>query len=79
MSVVAAAPCAFVAMLMVMALYEEEKTPHRAQHAGAFDLNAGPPPALWAARFSACCRRRWIRVLGVVRLPRGAFLLRKAP
>ena len=73
-SVVAAAPCAFVAMLMVMALYEEEKRRIERNMLALSNLN------LAASGFAGGEIHRMLsqaldRVLGVVRLPAGALFL----
>src|SRR5207244_6972039 len=74
MNVVAAAPCAFAAMLMVMALYEEEKRRIERNMLALSNLN------LAASGFAGGEIHRMLsqaldRVLGVVRLPAGALFL----
>jgi len=73
MNVVAAAPCAFVAMLMVMALYEEEKR-RIERNMLALSISIWRPPALWAEKFSACYRKPWTACWGLCGCRGSAFL-----
>src|SRR6266849_3310127 len=74
MSVVAAAPCAFVAMLMVMALYEEEKRRIERNMLALSNLNLATS-SLVGGEIQRMLSQALDRVLGVVRLPAGALFL----
>src|SRR5712664_3985182 len=73
-SVVAAAPCAFVAMLMVMALYEEEKRRIERNMLALSNLNLATS-SLVGGEIQRMLSQALDRVLGVVRLPAGALFL----
>ncbi|HET9994304.1 MAG TPA: GAF domain-containing protein, partial [Candidatus Acidoferrum sp.] len=72
--VVAAAPCAFVAMLMVMALYEEEKRRIERNMLALSNLNLATS-GLMGGEIQRMLSQALDRVLGVVRLPAGALFL----
>jgi diguanylate cyclase (GGDEF)-like protein/putative nucleotidyltransferase with HDIG domain len=74
MSVVAAAPCAFVAMLMVMALYEEEKRRIERNMLALSNLNLATSTFV-GGEIQRMLSQALDRVLGVVRLPAGALFL----
>src|SRR2546426_3791444 len=74
MSVVAAAPCAFVAMLMVMALYEEEKRRIERNMLALSNLNLATSSFV-GGEIQRMLSQALDRVLGVVRLPAGALFL----
>jgi diguanylate cyclase (GGDEF)-like protein/putative nucleotidyltransferase with HDIG domain len=74
MSVVAAAPCAFVAMLMVMALYEEEKRRIERNMLALSNLNLATSGFV-GGEIQRMLSQALDRVLGVVRLPAGALFL----
>src|SRR3984893_13516900 len=74
MSVVAAAPCAFVAMLMVMALYEEEKRRIERNMLALSNLNLATSSFV-GGEIQRMLSQALDRVLGVVRLPAGAEFL----
>ena len=74
MSVVAAAPCAFVAMLMVMALYEEEKRRIERNMLALSNLNLATSSFV-GGEIQRMLSQALDRVLGVVRLPVGALFL----
>src|SRR3989475_9690240 len=74
MSVVAAAPCAFVSMLMVMALYEEEKRRIERNMLALSNLNLATSSFV-GGEIQRMLSRALDRVLGVVRLPAGALFL----
>ena len=74
MSVVAAAPCAFVAMLMVMALYEEEKRRIERNMLALSNLNLATS-SFTGGEIQRMLAQALDRVLGVVRLPAGALFL----
>jgi len=73
-NVVAAAPCAFVAMLMVMALYEEEKRRIERNMLALSNLNLATS-SLVGGEIQRMLSQALDRVLGVVRLPAGALFL----
>src|SRR5437016_1797127 len=73
-SVVAAAPCAFVAMLMVMALYEEEKRRIERNMLALSNLNLATSSFV-GGEIQRMLSQALDRVLGVVRLPAGALFL----
>jgi len=73
-SVVAAAPCAFVAMLMVMALYEEEKRRIERNMLALSNLNLATSSFV-GGEIQRMLAQALDRVLGVVRLPAGALFL----
>ena len=68
MSVVATAPCAFVAMLMVMALYEEEKRRIERNMLALSNLNLATSSFV-GGEIQRMLSQALDRVLGVVRLP----------
>jgi diguanylate cyclase (GGDEF)-like protein/putative nucleotidyltransferase with HDIG domain len=72
--VVAAAPCAFVAMLMVMALYEEEKRRIERNMLALSNLNLATSSFV-GGEIQRMLSQALDRVLGVVRLPAGALFL----
>jgi diguanylate cyclase (GGDEF)-like protein/putative nucleotidyltransferase with HDIG domain len=74
MSVVATAPCAFVAMLMVMALYEEEKRRIERNMLALSNLNLATSSFV-GGEIQRMLSQALDRVLGVVRLPAGALFL----
>src|SRR6266849_675817 len=74
MSVVAAAPCAFVAMLMVMALYEEEKRRIERNMLALSNLNLATSSFV-GGEIQRMLSQALDRALGVVRLPAGALFL----
>src|SRR3984893_6242288 len=74
MSVVAAAPCAFVSMLMVMALYEEEKRRIERNMLALSNLNLATSSFV-GGEIQRMLSQALDRVLGVVRLPAGALFL----
>ena len=74
MNVVAAAPCAFVAMLMVMALYEEEKRRIERNMLALSNLNLATSSFV-GGEIQRMLSQALDRVLGVVRLPSGALFL----
>ena len=74
MSVVGAAPCAFVAMLMVMALYEEEKRRIERNMLALSNLNLATSSFV-GGEIQRMLAQALDRVLGVVRLPAGALFL----
>ncbi len=74
MNVVAAAPCAFVAMLMVMALYEEEKRRIERNMLALSNLNLATSSFV-GGEIQRMLSQALDRVLGVVRLPAGALFL----
>src|SRR2546429_1349751 len=74
MNVVAAAPCAFVAMLMVMALYEEEKRRIERNMLALSNLNLATSSFV-GGEIQRMLAQALERVLGVVRLPAGALFL----
>jgi len=74
MSVVAAVPCAFVAMLMVMALYEEEKRRIERNMLALSNLNLATSSFV-GGEIQRMLSQALDRVLGVVRLPAGALFL----
>src|SRR5438045_5181604 len=74
MSVVATAPCAFVAMLMVMALYEEEKRRIERNMLALSNLNLATSSFV-GGEIQRMLAQALDRVLGVVRLPAGALFL----
>jgi diguanylate cyclase (GGDEF)-like protein/putative nucleotidyltransferase with HDIG domain len=74
MDVVAAAPCAFVAMLMVMALYEEEKRRIERNMLALSNLNLATSSFV-GGEIQRMLSQALDRVLGVVRLPAGALFL----
>ena len=74
MSVVATAPCAFVAMLMVMALYEEEKRRIERNMLALSNLNLATSSFV-GGEIQRMLSQALDRVLGVVRLPSGALFL----
>ena len=74
MSVVAAAPCAFVAMLMVMAIYEEEKRRIERNMLALSNLNLATSSFV-GGEIQRMLSQALDRVLGVVRLPAGALFL----
>ncbi len=74
MRVVAAAPCAFVAMLMVMAVYEEEKRRIERNMLALSNLNLATS-SLVGGEIQRMLSQALDRVLGVVRLPAGALFL----
>jgi diguanylate cyclase (GGDEF)-like protein/putative nucleotidyltransferase with HDIG domain len=73
-NVVAAAPCAFVAMLMVMALYEEEKRRIERNMLALSNLNLATSSFV-GGEIQRMLSQALDRVLGVVRLPAGALFL----
>src|SRR2546426_7721287 len=73
-NVVAAAPCAFVAMLMVMALYEEEKRRIERNMLALSNLNLATS-SLVGGEIQRMLSQALDRVLGVVRIPAGALFL----
>jgi len=74
MRVVGAAPCAFVAMLMVMALYEEEKRRIERNMLALSNLNLATSSFV-GGEIQRMLSQALDRVLGVVRLPAGALFL----
>src|SRR5437899_1638425 len=74
MNVVATAPCAFVAMLMVMALYEEEKRRIERNMLALSNLNLATSSFV-GGEIQRMLSQALDRVLGVVRLPAGALFL----
>ncbi len=74
LNVVAAAPCAFVAMLMVMALYEEEKRRIERNMLALSNLNLAASTFV-GGEIQRMLSQALDRVLGVVRLPAGALFL----
>ena len=74
MNVVAAAPCAFVAMLMVMATYEEEKRRIERNMLALSNLNLATSSFV-GGEIQRMLSQALDRVLGVVRLPAGALFL----
>src|SRR5258708_15035266 len=74
MSVVAAAPCAFVAMLMVMALYGEEKRRIERNMLALSNLNLATSSFV-GGEIQRMLSQALDRVLGVVRLPARALFL----
>jgi diguanylate cyclase (GGDEF)-like protein/putative nucleotidyltransferase with HDIG domain len=74
LSVVAAAPSAFVAMLMVMALYEEEKRRIERNMLALSNLNLATSSFV-GGEIQRMLSQALDRVLGVVRLPAGALFL----
>src|SRR5712692_7123906 len=74
MNVVAAAPCAFVAMLMVMALYEEEKRRVERNMLALSNLNLATSSFV-GGEIQRMLSQALDRVLGVVRIPAGALFL----
>ncbi|HTT32254.1 MAG TPA: diguanylate cyclase [Methylomirabilota bacterium] len=74
MSVVATAPCAFVAMIMVMALYEEEKRRIERNMLALSNLNLATSSFV-GGEIQRMLSQALDRVLGVVRLPAGALFL----
>src|SRR5690348_6183795 len=74
MSVVATVPCAFVAMLMVMALYEEEKRRIERNMLALSNLNLATSSFV-GGEIQRMLSQALDRVLGVVRLPAGALFL----
>src|SRR5438445_11005953 len=74
MSVVAAAPCAFVAMLMVMALYEEEKRRIERNMLALSNLNLATSSFV-GGEIQRMLSQTLDRVLSVVRIPAGALFL----
>ena len=74
MSVVATAPCAFVAMLMVMALYEEEKRRIERNMLALSNLNLATSSFV-GGEIQRMLSQALDRVLGVARLPAGALFL----
>jgi len=74
MNAVAAAPCAFVAMLMVMALYEEEKRRVERNMLALSNLNLATSSFV-GGEIQRMLSQALDRVLGVVRLPSGALFL----
>jgi diguanylate cyclase (GGDEF)-like protein/putative nucleotidyltransferase with HDIG domain len=73
-NVVAAAPCAFVAMLMVMAIYEEEKRRIERNMLALSNLNLATSSFV-GGEIQRMLSQALDRVLGVVRLPAGALFL----
>src|SRR5712664_3992826 len=73
-SVVAAAPCAFVSMLMVMELYEEEKRRIERNMLALSNLNLATSSFV-GGEIQRMLSQALDRVLGVVRLPAGALFL----
>jgi diguanylate cyclase (GGDEF)-like protein/putative nucleotidyltransferase with HDIG domain len=73
-NVLAAAPCAFVAMLMVMALYEEEKRRIERNMLALSNLNLATSSFV-GGEIQRMLSQALDRVLGVVRLPAGALFL----
>src|SRR4029077_4623534 len=71
---VAAAPAAIVAILMVMALYEEEKRRIERNMLALSNLNLAPA-SLVGGEIQRMLSQALDRVLGVVRLPAGALFL----
>src|SRR5260370_34772164 len=74
MSVVAAAPCAVVAMVMVIALYEEEKRRIERNMLAPSNLNLATSSFV-GGEIQRMLSQALYRVLGVVRLPAGALFL----
>src|SRR5256884_4089826 len=74
MSVVAAAPCAFVSMLMVMALYEEEKRRVERNMLALSNLNLATSSFV-GDEMHRMRSQAMDGILGVVRLPAGALFL----
>jgi len=74
LNVVAAAPCAFVAMLMVMALYEEEKRRIERNMLALSNLNLAASTFV-GGEIQRMLSQALDRVLGVARLPAGALFL----
>jgi diguanylate cyclase (GGDEF)-like protein/putative nucleotidyltransferase with HDIG domain len=74
LSVLATAPCAFVAMLMVMALYEEEKRRIERNMLALSNLNLATSSFV-GGEIQRMLSQALDRVLGVVRLPAGALFL----
>jgi diguanylate cyclase (GGDEF)-like protein/putative nucleotidyltransferase with HDIG domain len=74
MSAVAAAPCAFVAMLMVMALYEEEKRRIERNMLALSNLNLATSGFV-GGEIQRMLSQALDRVMGVVRLPAGVLFL----
>src|SRR5882762_8785098 len=74
MNVVAAAPCTFVSMLMVMALYEEEKRRIERNMLALSNLNLATSSFV-GGEIQRMLSQALDRVLGVVRLPSGALFL----
>ena len=74
LNVVATAPCAFVAMLMVMALYEEEKRRIERNMLALSNLNLATSSFV-GGEIQRMLSQALDRVLGVVRLPAGALFL----
>jgi len=74
LTVVAAAPSAFVAMLMVMALYEEEKRRIERNMLALSNLNLATSSFV-GGEIQRMLSQALDRVLGVVRLPAGALFL----
>jgi GAF domain-containing protein len=73
-NVVAAAPCTFVAMLMVMAIYEEEKRRIERNMLALSNLNLATSSFV-GGEIQRMLSQALDRVLGVVRLPAGALFL----
>jgi hypothetical protein len=74
MGVVVAAPCAFVATLMVMALYEEEKHRIERNMMALSNLNLATSSFV-GSEIQRLLMQALNRVLGVARLPAGALFL----
>src|SRR5690349_18333939 len=74
MSVLATVPCVFVAMLMVMALYEEEKRRIERNMLALSNLNLATSSFV-GGEIQRMLSQALDRVLGVVRLPAGALFL----
>ena len=74
MSALATAPCAFVAMLMVMALYEEEKRRIERNMLALSNLNLAASSFI-GGEIQRMLSQALDRVLGVARLPAGALFL----
>src|SRR5260370_33020011 len=74
MNVVAAAPCAFVAMLMVMALYEEEKRRIERNMLALSNLNLATSSFV-GGEIQRLLSQALDRVFGVGRLPAVALFL----
>jgi len=73
MSVVAAAPCAFVAMLMVMALYEEEKRRIERNMLALSNLNLATSSFV-GGEIQRCCRKLWTACWALCACGRALFL-----
>jgi len=63
----------FVSMLMVMALYEEEKRRIERNMLALFRISIWRPPAFVGGEIQRMLSQALDRVLGVVRLPAGAL------